>query len=144
MDKRREFKNFEFEGRKFGIGRFDPMTGSYIAYKLMDEVIPMLGNLHADLGVPAPTSGKSMSKADFFELQTDCLKVCRELLPAGPADVIDKAGNYGIQDFTPKLAIALTFQALVWNMMDFFDENLLNSLGEAMSGLISFLPKPQT
>lgn len=142
MNRRETYKTWEFGGRNWRIGKFDAMTGSYIAYKLMAEILPM--GLGGQIGIPAPKNGTAMSKTDFMELQKDCLSVCAELLPAGPAPVMDENGNFGVQslDHDAKTVLALTIQALVWNVTSFFDESLLNSMSEAMSNI--FRPDVKT
>lgn len=144
MNKREIYKQWEFVGRKWRIGKFDAMTGSYIAYKLMAELVPMVPGLDQMLGVPLPPSGKTMSKADFFELQRDCLLVCAEILPAGPAPVMSEGGTFGVQglEHDAKTVLALTVQVLVWNVRDFFDESLLSSMSEAISNI--FRPDVKT
>lgn len=144
MQKRETHKRFDFNGRSWSIGKFDPMTGSYIAYKLMSELVPMIPGLHDQLGVPIPQGAQSMSKADFLEMQKDCLGVCSELLPAGPAPVINSNGTYGVQDFDMKTALALTIQALVWNLQDFFDESLWSSLFEGLQSIFPLGAKTLT
>lgn len=137
MEKREIYKNFEFGGRSWRIGKFDAMTGSYIAYKLMGEMLPMGIRIE---GVPAaPKGSPTMSKADFIDLQKDCLKVCAEMLPAGPAEVMAENGSWGVEDIenNAKLALALTMQALVWNVTDFFDASLLQALA---AGFVSLKP----
>ncbi|GAB6170548.1 hypothetical protein JCM15765_03930 [Paradesulfitobacterium aromaticivorans] len=133
MDKRELSKLFEFKERKFRIGKFDAMTGSYIAYKLMAEVLPM--GIGAKLGFSAPTGSPTMSKQDFMDLQKDCLGVCAELLPAGPTPVLNENGSWGVMDIenNAPLVMALTIQALMWNVSDFFTEDLLASLSEVLN-----------
>ena len=140
--KRETHKKVELADRTWSIGKFDAMTGSYIAYKVMAQIMPMLPGIHDQLGAVAPKNGKVMTKDDFIELQTDCLKVCAELLPAGPAPVLDDKGNYGVEDFDTKMAVVLTVHALVWNLRDFFEGDLSALLSEGMSDL--FPPPPQT
>lgn len=126
MKKRELFKNFDYKGRKWRIGKFDAMTGSFIAYKLMAEVLPM--GLGAQLGVPMGQSGKTMSKQDFIDLQRDCLGVCFEMLDAGPTPVLNANCSWGVADveFDAPLILALTIQALMWNVTDFFGESGAN------------------
>jgi len=133
MKKRELYKVFEFEGRKWRIGKFDAMTGSYIAYRLMTEALPMgIGQM---AGIPSPPGGKVINKQDFMELQRDCLSVCEELLPAGPTPVLNSNGTFGVIDLDndAKTVFMLMVQTLMWNIADFFDENLLASLSEAIS-----------
>ena len=130
------FKIIEFEDRNWRIGKFSAQVGSYIAYSLMGEILPM--GITID-GIPkAPAGSKIMSKSDFIDLQNDCLKICSEMLPAGPATVLNENGSWGVEDIenNPKLALVLMIQALMWNITDFFDENLLLSLATGLSGIL--------
>lgn len=142
MDKRETLKNVEIDGRKFTVKKFDAMTGSYIAYKLMAELLP--AGMSAKLGVPSTSDKKMMSKEDFFDLQKDCLRVCEEPLPVGSTPVLDTEGNFQVigleQD--AKTVLALTFYALTFNLSSFFDASLSNSLAEAMSTI--FPPDAKT
>lgn len=135
MDKRELYKVFTFEDRQWRIGKFPAKTGSYIAYKLMGEILPMGINIE---GVSAPAGSPTMSKADFYDLQDDCLKVCAELLPAGPAPVMNGDGTWGVEGIenNAKLALTLTIQALTWNIADFFDADLLQALAAGFTNLI--------
>lgn len=133
MQKRETSKQVEMDDRKWIIGRFDPMTGTYVAYKLMSEFIPMIPGIGAALGAALPGSGgKTMSKADFLDLQRDCLSVCSEVLPAGNAPVINQNGTWGVQNFDVKLCLGLIVQVLIFNLADFFDDSLWSALAGAM------------
>lgn len=134
-EKRALYTDWEHEGRKWSIGKFDAMTGSYVAYKLMAEILPM--GLGAKVGVPAQIQKKgmpTMSRADFQDLQRDCLGVCRELLKSGPAPVLADDGTFAVEglEHDTKTVLALTIQALAWNVRDFFDESLLSSLASTL------------
>jgi len=153
--KREDHKRFEFgkrpdgEPRLWDIGKFDPQTGSYIAYKLMNDLSPVLGtalaaaggDLRSVAGNPevmlgaALTKGlPAMSRADFADMQRDCLRVCRELLDGGPAPVLNDNGTYGVQNLDAQTVMALMIQTLVFNMSGFFDGGFLGTLG-AMLGM---------
>lgn len=142
MDKRETSKIVPLDGRKFRINKFDAMTGSYIAYKLMGEMLPM--GLSAKVG--APSSSNIMSKADFVDLQKDCLKACAEMLPAGDAQVMNEDGTWGVNDLEKdaKTVLALTIHVLTFNIMGFFDESLLSSMAEAMSIILPQNAKTST
>jgi len=133
MNKRETFKEIEIKGRKFRINKFDALTGSYIAYTLMNEVLPMGLNMKA--GIPMPKNSTKMTKEAFSELQKDCLRVCGEMLDAGFAPVIDENGNWGVNDleYDTATVLNLTIQVLVSNVSSFFDESLLRSLTETFS-----------
>lgn len=132
--KRTMYDPFDFGGRKWRVGKFNAMLGSYIAYKLMSEILPM--GLGAKIGLPASTSsGKTMSKKDFFELQRDCLSSCEELLDAGPTCVLNEDGSWAVIDveYDAPLVLALTIKVLAWNVTSFFDKSLLASLAGALN-----------
>lgn len=144
VKKRELYKNFEYGGRSWRIGKLDAMTGSYFAYKLMAEVLPM--GIGQQAGIPAPANAKTMSKADFFDLQRDCLSVVYEMLPAGLTPVIDEKGNYGVVglEHDAPTVLALTVQALSWNLLSFFDEKLLASLFEALRNFFPLIAPTST
>ncbi|EHL08976.1 hypothetical protein HMPREF0322_00399 [Desulfitobacterium hafniense DP7] len=142
MGKRERYKVAEINGRQFRIGKFDAMLGSYIAFQVMGEILPM--GLGKKVGVEAPPGSPMMSKQAFMEMQKDCLSVCEELLPAGPTPVLNENGSYGVNDIEhdAPLVLNLTIQALIWNITDFFDANLLDSLAGMV--LPFFSPGAQT
>lgn len=127
-------KQVNIKDRNFSLRKFDARTGSYIAFKIMAEVLPM--GLNKQLDIPTP-KGPTMSKADFFDIQDECLRVCFELLPSGPTPVLDPVGNYQIIDVAndAPLILFLTIQALMWNVQGFFDAGLLDSLSEAFQNM---------
>lgn len=132
IKKRETYKDVKIGDRNFRIEKFDAYTGSYIAYKLMSEALPMgLGN---QLGLP-DTQKVSMSKKDFMELQKDCLGVCYEHLPAGITPVLNDNGSFAVNGLEkdPKTVIVLTIHALLFNVSSFFDENLLDSIAKGLS-----------
>jgi hypothetical protein len=135
MAKREEFKTWDFEDRRWRIGKFDPLTGSYIVYKLMSELLPT--GIGQQAGMPSPPAGSAaMSKADFFDIQRDCLRVVSEILPSGFAPVMTPNG-FGVQDLDhdAPTVLALTIQVLIWNAKDFFTGSLLNSFKEEFKNL---------
>lgn len=131
--KRERYDLFDYGDRHWRVGKFDAMTGSYVAYKLMSELLPM--GLGHQLGLPAPADAKLMNKKDFMELQKDCLGVCDEMLVAGPTRVLNDNGSWGVIDveYDAPLILALTIKALMWNVSSFFDESLLSSLAGALN-----------
>jgi hypothetical protein len=136
VEKRLEHKDIDYEGRKWRIKKFDAMTGSYIAYKLMAEALPM--GIGAKAGIPVPKSSKIMSKQDFIEFQRDCLSVCYEVLPVGLTPVLDGSGSFAVIgiEHDVKTVMMLTIQALTFNISSFFDESLLASLAGAISSIV--------
>lgn len=140
---RSEFKEFEVGERKFQVKRFDALTGSYIAFTLFEKILPVImGNKDKFLGTKTPDASADsfaemlpstlfkMSREDFTALQKDCLKVCYEVLPAGLTPVIGANGRWGIigVDTDTGLILRLTIEALLFNLLGFFNDGGLSSL----------------
>lgn len=140
---RSEFKEFEVGERKFQVKRFDALTGSYIAFTLFEKILPVImGNKDKFLGTKTPDASADsfaemlpstlfkMSREDFTALQKDCLKVCYEVLPAGLTPVIGANGRWGIigVDTDTGLILRLTIEALLFNLLGFFNDGSLSSL----------------
>ena len=140
---RAEFKEFEVGERKFQVKRFDALTGSYIAITLFEKILPVImGNKDKFLGTKTPDASADsfaemlpstlfkMSREDFTALQKDCLKVCYEVLPAGLTPVIGANGRWGIigVDTDTGLILRLTIEALLFNLLGFFNDGGLSSL----------------
>jgi hypothetical protein len=139
MDKREDHKIVELAGRKWRIEKFDALTGSYIAYQLMSQMLP--GGLDAQItGDQAPKGRPLMSKQEFANLQLDCLHVCYEVLPAGKAPVIGENGAWGVAGLENDTItiVALTIHALVFNIAGFFDGNALKGLVNSFSDMSLF------
>lgn len=139
MAKREKYKEIDLGGKRWRIGRFDALTGSYISTLLVMQLLPLgLGNA---LGLENVSGGKTlMSKETFIDVQKDCLKVVCELKLVGdvvmPLPVMLEDGRWGIgeiEDDAPTV-MGLTIQALIFNISDFFEEGALNDLMDKFMG----------
>ena len=136
--KRETTKDIELAGRKWRIKKFDALTGSYIAYKLLSQMLP--GGMDKQLG-NMPEGRAVMSKEDFVALQKDCLSVVQELKPAGdtelPVAVILSNGKWGVEGLEDDTVtvLSLTIHALVHNVSGFFDGKALQDLNQSLTGL---------
>lgn len=129
--KREIFTTYEFEGRKFRINAFDPMTGNYILMQIATTILPFaLGDSIAQ-SVPgsekvinnAKSGGKMMTKNEFIALQTDILSTVEEVLPSGLySPVVRENGTYGVVDVTSMMCLKLIIASLAFNYKDFFKE----------------------
>ena len=146
MEKREISKDVEIGGRKFRISKFDALTGSYIAYKVMTQMLPMLSGLQGSPDDPGKVSavisglmqGKaSMSKADFIDLQRDCLSVCSEVKMVGsqeaPVRILLENGSWGVEGLENDVStvLMLTVHALFFNLQSFFDVGALEQMRTA-------------
>jgi hypothetical protein len=137
VEKRETFKVVEMGGRKFRIEKFDALTGSYIAYTLLNLALPpMLGKQLAGSGIPVGGSseGRMMSKQEFFEFQKDCLGACYEVLDGNTPPVMTENG-FGVIGLEKDLStvLMLTVHVLLFNVLSFFEDGL-------WAGLLAELP----
>ena len=131
-----KFKYIELGGRKWVIGKFDALTGSYIATKLMSSALPS-GMEKQMEGVPLPKGRSFMSREEFMELQIECLKVCYEDLKAGKAPVMGANNAWGVADVDDDmvLVMSLTIHVLIHNVAGFFEEGKLQDLIGSFKGM---------
>ena len=143
--KRETKKIVEIQGRKFEIRSFDAFTGSYIAFTLMEKMLPMgmeakvMNAVKADGGDAAVSlpSRALMSKGDFIAFQRDVLSVVGEVLPARTAPLLNENGSWGVADIEDNamLVILLTIHALVFNIAGFFTGDGLKELKAGLQSL---------
>ena len=140
MAKRETEKIITISNRKFKIEKFDALTGSYIAYMLLENFLPL--GLEKKVGLKEsdmPAGRKPMSRAEFAQLQKDCLSVVSEVLPARAAPVIAENGLWGVENIEKdtRLVLLLTVHALAFNIAGFFDGE---GLSELKAGLADIIP----
>ena len=143
--KRETKKIVEIQGRKFEIRSFDAFTGSYIAFTLMEKMLPMgmeakvMNAVKADGGDAAVSmpSRALMSKGEFIAFQRDVLSVVGEVLPARTAPLFNENGSWGVADIEDNamLVILLTIHALVFNVAGFFTGDGLKELKAGLQSL---------
>lgn len=143
--KRTTKKIVEIQGRKFEIRSFDAFTGSYIAFTLMENMLPMgmeakvMNAVKADGGDAAVSlpSRALMSKGEFIAFQRDVLSVVGEVLPARTAPLFNENGSWGVADIEDNamLVIMLTIHALVFNIAGFFTGDGLKELKAGLQSL---------
>lgn len=143
--KRETKKIVEIQGRKFEIRSFDAFTGSYIAFTLMEKMLPMgmeakvMNAVKADGGDAAVClpSRALMSKGEFISFQRDVLSFVGEVLPARTAPIFNENGSWGVADIegNAMLVILLTIHALVFNIAGFFTGDGLKELKAGLQSL---------
>ena len=143
--KRETKKIVEIQGRKFEIRAFDAFTGSYIAFTLMEKMLPMgmeakvMNAVKTDGGDAAVSlpSRALMSKGEFIAFQRDVLSVVGEVLPARTAPLFNENGSWGVADIEDNamLVILLTIHALVFNIAGFFTGDGLKELKAGLQSL---------
>ena len=78
-----------------------------------------------------------MTKAEFISFVKDCLSAVGEILPARTAPIINPNGTWGILDIQNNtlLTMLLVINVLVFNVSDFFSEDGLKELKQAMQSI---------
>jgi hypothetical protein len=144
------FKEVEVKGRKFVIRKFDARTGSFMLIKVTGLIGPMLKGLDiskvkVDEGKMPDVSGidiagmvsglSTLKEEDFNYIHDKCLQICFENLPAGPTQVMNMSGNFGVSDLDTDSAttLALVAHTLIFNVTGFFGGS---PLGSILGGLL--------
>jgi hypothetical protein len=137
------FKDIEIGGKKFRIRKFDALTGSYIIYTLLTQMLPMGLSEKID-GLPSGDSkAPPMTKEKFMEVQLDCLRACSEIVPTGdtvtPIPLLTADGRWSSEELASNapLVIMLTIHVLGYNAQSFFDENVLDMFKTSITQLSS-------
>lgn len=138
--KREVQKIVKLAGRTWVIDKFDAFTGSYIAYKLLNQLLP--GGIDAQIRGAESPSLPVMSKSEFLELQIDALSVVREKLASGYAPLIGENGGWGVMDVerNASLIIGLTIHSLIFNLSSFFEGDALKDLMSGLQGVSAMNP----
>lgn len=142
-------KTVEIQGRKFTVRAFDAFTGAYIAFTLMEKMMPMgmeekvMSTLQAEGKNPElmlPQSRALMTKGEFNSFVRDCLSVVSEQLKGRDCPVLNKNGSWGVADLenNTMLVLLLVINALVFNVADFFTGDGLKDLQSSLQDLKLF------
>jgi hypothetical protein len=138
------YKDVTIGNRKWRVGRFDALTGAYVAYKLLTQILPM--GLEGKIpGLTEQSEAREnlpqMTKADFTSLMKDCLRVCSELKMLNnviaPVGVLMSDGRWAVADLEHDTltVMLLTIHTLGFNISDFFSEDTLEDVKNSISML---------
>ena len=132
MEKRELYREFQLAGRKWRVGKWDARTGSYWAHKFMTETPPQ--SIRKGLANVGVFGSQAMNKADFFDLENDCLALVDEHLDAGWTPILNADGNFAVVGLEKEGGLVLLFviQAMDFNLRSFFPEGGLASLASPL------------
>lgn len=147
ITERQTEKIVEIQGRKFKIKAFDAFTGGYIAFTVMQKMLPMgveekvMATFQAEGGNPdmvMPQGRALMTKGEFFAFLKDCLSVVSEVLKGRDAPVLNRNGSWGVDGLenNTMLVMLLAINALTFNVHDFFTGNGLQDLANSVRDLM--------
>jgi len=151
-------KLITIEGRGFQISKFTPLVGIVIAKTFLAKVLPvfqgflpmikkaiagdtesaedLLANIDQFLNFDALSVAlDKVSPSDLEYVMNRSLMCCHELLSAGPAQVLNPDGSYGVPDVEDDIVLALRLvcESVMWGLGDFFDAERCVSLLKPLS-----------
>jgi len=120
------YKTIQIDGETYSLRKFDAMTGLMVARLLLAKVAPLLpmlkdgGGLFEAIGTALGT----LTDEEVAGLARKCLQCCSRLMPAGPQQLMDERGNYGVEglEYDAPLVVKLCVEAVMWGATDFFGE----------------------
>lgn len=144
-------KIIEIAGRKWKIKKFDAMTGSYIALKMMSKISHIAfgivsGNLTDKIVIANAVSAElgSFSKQEFIEIQAECLHVVNESKDVDGKEMLipikTPEGQWCVSglEYDALTVMALVSHVLIFNLTGFFDEASLKETAKSFQGLSLF------
>jgi len=138
-------------GRRWKIGKYDALTGSYIALKMLSKLSHIAvgvfsGNLKDQALIAMSTANEigSLTKAEFNEIQSESLHVVAELKEVSGKDIENPIrlpdGRWGVEGLEDDALLIMTLvsHVLLFNLSGFFNAASLRDSKESFSGLIPF------
>ena len=138
MENRVTEKHINVNGREFILRKFTPFFGVYLATQTFSGIVGSKNKITALI-----KSVMDKPKEEFIKLQQDVLSYCFEVLPAGPTAVVNSEGNFAVMNMAGPLALNLFTQTLLFSMMDFFTEEVMESLFQGMENALGQSASPQ-
>jgi hypothetical protein len=134
-------KKETINGKEFLVKKFDARTGSYIAFKLVKIITPILSKLDKNsdfdnINYTELLEGLfDLPKEEFEFIQDSCLSSCYYILPGNTVQVLNENKEWGDPslEYDTALAMELTVKALIFNVKGFFPEKLLDSIKEKLN-----------
>jgi hypothetical protein len=134
------YKEIEVNGRTFRLNKMNARTGSYLLFKLMKILAPIIKNINLEDKEEVALNDLNLTEIaetlfdlpekDFRYLQDNALQVVQEILPGGQPYVLNKYGEFEALnvEFDTGLVMNLTVQSLYFNIKGFFEGSPLESM----------------
>jgi hypothetical protein len=143
--------------RKWKINKFDAMTGSFIAMKMVSKLSNVVAGVVSGvitdstvIGVTIANEIGQMSKQEFMDISGECLAVVKEIHVVGDKETENPLrlpdGRWSVPEIEHDslLISALVGHVLLFNLSGFFEGNALKDARDSFSGLIPFSAKTST
>ena len=147
-EKEREITIFD---RRWKLKKFDALTGSYIALKLVSKISHVAFEIASGreintvvMAMSIANEIGSLTKQEFNEIQGECLRVCSLVQVVGDKTVDTPVrlpdGRWAIGDLEDDALLVMTLvsHVLLFNLTSFFDGNALKESAKTFEGLIPF------
>jgi len=136
----------EVRGVRYQIGRFKARDGSFILAQLLTKMLPSA--IEGQFQGAGLAKGRSpISEEEFSSIQGHALAVCRRYENGNvPMPIFVRPDTWAVKELEYDViaVMALTVQALVFNISPFFEGNGLNQILASIPGLGRSLPATQT
>lgn len=137
--------------REWKIKKFDALTGSYIALKMMSKLSHIAVGIfsgdikdQAVIAISIADEVGTLTKTEFTEIQAESLHVCSEMVVVGDNTVDTPLrtpdGRWAVSGIEEDALLVMTLvgHVLLFNLSSFFDVNALKASKESFNGLIPF------
>jgi len=138
-------------GRRWKVKKFDALTGSYIALKLMSKLSHIAFDIASGgeintiaMAMSIANEIGTLTKQEFGEIQKECLHVCSLVSVVGdktvdaPLRLPDGRWAVGEIEDDALLVMTLVSHVLLFNLTSFFDGVALKESAKTFEGLIPF------
>lgn len=143
---REVYKDIALGEHYYRVGKMTARNGSWVAMQFASYVLPAAAQSAAnvvDISLPTPPSrARSMTEAEFHNIQDHCLAVCsrKKIEPTGAEvfyPLIHDSGRWNFPDLEADVVtiMVLTLQALWFNIAPFFEDGALQQLTSSLTML---------
>lgn len=136
MENRIVEKRIKLAGRDFIITKFTPFFGVWLALQTFSGIAGKKDKLNAMVSFIM-----NKPQEEFEKLQKDVLSYVYEVLPVGRVKLIDENGNFAVESLDSPAVLNLFIQTIMFSMMDFFGQGVMESLQAGIESSITPLLK---
>ena len=140
-------KDIEIAGNRYQIGQFKARDGSFILMQLLTKMLPsFVESAFQKEGAALGASRPALSEDEFAAVQGHALAVCRRYESNVPMPVFVRPDTFAIKEleYDTTTVMALTVNALLFNLSPFFQDGGLTQILESIPGLAPTSPNSQT
>jgi hypothetical protein len=121
----------------YQVGQFKARDGSFILAQLLTKMLPAIieGAFKKQSGTVLPAGRSALSEDEFAGIQGHALAVCRRVENGVPMPIFFMPNVWAIKEIEYDLitVMALTIQALVFNIVPFFQ-------GDGLAQILASIP----